>query len=640
MLAPHAETLNWRALFNNLLRNTSFELRTEQNPKDQKTKLVVTFEETKDVSAVRLRHLLSTQENFDNAQCYSIQGQVQKSNAPRIIPVPPDTKEAGKDILLKLIGKSAFEEFCIDINMLFGDAASSNNRVLYSVTTPHKRVIDSWNAAVQQWVTYFRDVDASRVQAAWLDGKVLDTPSGDLGKLVKEEQGIVSGLIQQCFGVVIDENSGHGKIFFNFGLLHQYVSAPDIEITKLPSGKVQIEIDREHLLATMQVYTRNRMLLRVYQEQSKAIQAKVLTFALKPTVAKTLMHILIVDRSGSMEKYYEKLKEQLKIVINNLRDIDDSAIIRLVFFSEGKNVICQFAIKDAKAIEQFIDNTSSAGSTNLFGTIHDELENIRLNKINEIYNGTVILFTDGVDNTQHKTQEDVKNKIAQLNYSSSSLPKMFTVGFGDCSADVLSELARSMGNHYIHLTTIEQFNEIFDDLQTYRYQREMIDFLVKVGQTTREYRLPFYRTDKIQSPNVLIPLGTQQPTSVVFRGNELLVTLKDQIPNATIDDLLHAYLVNAKEVVVSASQDHQTKLSALRNILTQFDQLAVNHIDRNLCNDIRKEIVSIQDRLIQSAQDQRLKASLESYIRASTGALTSAQSSSGAQVSYSNNPRP
>lgn len=636
MLAPYAEKLNWSIFFDNLFQGGNVNFNLSSDPSN----LVLTVSEAEaEFICKRFNSAFSSQEAFDHLQPYNIVNKKQIKQSPlKVIAKPADTKEAGIDILLKLIGQQAFEEFGWNINLLFDKTAYSKDRVLYSKVTAHHHVVESWNAAVKYWVSYFENVEASRIQTAWLGGGNLDVPKSDLLTDSQQQEGIVVGLIQQCFRVVTDKKKGSGQICFDFGRLWEYLSVPAIETKKMPNGKVTLSIDKKHLLATLQVYTHNRMLLKVFRGEQSELQGKIFFFGRKPTHEKTMHHTLIIDCSGSTSGFLDQLKPKLMEVIDKLTTLDSTATVRLVFFSTHAKAH-EFSITNRYAIHDFIYQTISDGDTRLFGTVVDELEYIRANRINEEYNGTVILFTDGMDAEQTGVVNkrgigDVYKQIGELNYSSTSLPKMFTVGYGNCDEEVLRSLADLMGNFYVHLNKISEFENIFEHLKTHKAQREMIGFLIQVAQSTREYRFPFYATDKIQSPDVLIPFNQAGQTSIKFQGNEFSITFKDQIPNQTPNDALSGFLARAKEVAIDDDLSIQQKLATIRTILEKVDQVAISYNDKQLLGEIRQEITDLQHKIQIHSNDERAKASFVSMLSAQTGFLTKGTPSSVGKASY------
>jgi von Willebrand factor type A domain len=618
------ENLNWRTLFDSLIND--HKIHYDLQVKDDMIKLIADKNLALAIES-KLLEMLSD-EGFSKNLPYVLNqsvSSVKQANNKIIIELPTYDVSSAKDLLLRLFGEDAFDCFAIDINKLFDQTAVAKDGVLFSKITKHQRVQESWNMALKHWIAFFKNVPIDRIREAWLNpDKPLPPPPDDLNETQSEEFGLVNGLIQQCFGTLTNETNTQAQIFFNFGRLWQFISVPDIKQQLINDDKIELSLDKNHLLACLQALTKNRVLFRVYQSQNNLEDyiAKAIFFGREPTVSKQMFHTLIIDRSGSMEEYFRDLKIHLLEVIKNLGELDKTAKLRLVFFSTHMKVK-EFNITHYQEIKSYLEGISSDGDTRLFGTIADELSHLLKNGITKHYNSTVLLFTDGHDTVANSSFEkfpEVQQKIQGFTTSKSVMPKMFAVGFGNCDHKTLQELARLMGNTYIHLKEISDFDNVFSHIRMHKSQREMIEFLITVQEMTHRYTVPFYHMNSVQVPDVIIPIGKNRPLSVTLSGNDLVVTLKeDQVPIATTNDHLAELLINARQLIADESVQIDLAITKLNDLLTQASKIKLHPEDKNICDYVQEQIKFYIDQLKVNRFDKHAQASLISLIRSQQG---------------------
>lgn len=627
MLIKH-EDLNWRILFDSLLHQLHKEKIQYHVFEDDETLKITTSSTAAPIIKERLLTILSSSNAFIESLPYVVnekeQVRLKTITSSDLIELPDDNVETGKKILLRLFG-NAFEELGMHIDLLFGSTAMTKDRVLFSKVTTHSSVLDSWKASLDYLVAFFKNVSIEQIREAWLtEGCPLPTPPDDMANQCTE-LGLVSGLIQQCFGIFKNESPASGQIFFNFGRLWEFISVPNIQQQIVEEGTVELSISIKHLLSCLQALTQNRVLFRVYKSEESINQysAKAIFFGREPTIDMPMHITLIIDRSQSMEEYIEELKKQVMFVIIELAKLNARARVRLVFFANDL-IAKEFDITNMREIEEFVKGILSKGSTRLFGTIVDELKELISQKITEKNNSIVLFFTDGRDTLANSESQKFPLVESQIkSFGSLPLPKMFTAGFGDPDHVTLKKLAEIMGNSYIHLQKITDFSEVFEHINANRFQRDMIEFLVNIHDSIRRYRIPYYKSNSLQIPGVIIPLQKDdKPMSVELAGEQLVVTLKEeQIPIATLNDKLADLLIQAREVVANDETEVNTRLLQLKSYLTAIDSIDPDGYHRAVYNYVKSEIESYVDEFKSHLTDTRYLASLGSLTKSKLGFL-------------------
>jgi len=301
----HHENINWKTLINTVLgRDTvDFDIATEDNE-------IVIRTNQEGAIAIRnkLRYVLQTPTTFQRSLPYNTQGNTQAQAASGMsqdedvveVPQPDNNVESGKDILINIFGQNTLDQI-LNIGAVFGEGARSESHVLFSTTTKRKARAKTWISAAEDMLAYFKGVDIETVRNAWMNNQDhLPEPADDMDDDRDDEQ-IVSELIQQCFGVITRENPTSVEMYFNYGRLYEFLYPPvvpepeQIEVEENTGFDYEIRINKNHMLSYLQQLNRGGSLFRVYKENEQAQEflARPIFIGREGTVAKPHYYSLV-----------------------------------------------------------------------------------------------------------------------------------------------------------------------------------------------------------------------------------------------------------------------------------------------------------------------------------------------------------
>lgn len=539
---------------------------------------------------------------------------------------PQDTVEEGVGIFESLFGEEKFSEIALDLNKLFNvkQGATSQGLVLYSKPAKGRHTSQLWHDYLNALLASFNEVSVERLREIW------KTPGDHLPGLLEDfnsdEQLKYNGLIQQCFGVIEDRNKGEAKLFFNYGLLYRLVFAPQLTVQE-KDLHTDIRIDKQHMLNYVQQLTQDGTLLRVYKENQAVNNfiARPLFFGNKKFNQMPHHYTIIIDRSGSMQDNFADLGNKVIEFIEKMKEYDDKAKVKIVFFDDSTGPIKEFLISESSNIKRFIKSVNVGGYTRLFGTIEDELSQLLKDKTTQDNNSAVVFFTDGNDNIASSRKEAISKIITKLNefhQQGLKLPKIFTMGIGEYDHEALSLFSKETNSPFIHLQDTKDFEEIYTYLQTLRYEQEVLEFLVSASETNI-FSVPLLQDGNVQSPGILIPF--QEKESIVYqvKGNRILVRVDDasKVPVATFNDFIQQSLTKLYTIVASSDSPTQKliQLDSLEKIFAKFDLSSESEISTlTLLNQklavFKQKIIDVEE-----ANNHALHESLKSQAQHALG---------------------
>lgn len=554
---------NWRAVIDTLLGNLNIKYEI-QILNDE----IIIKAEHQDSQKIqqKLQETLQSPEHFFNQLPYSVLTENFSSRNinqntrqyPQVKP-PEDTVDSGISIFKNLFSEETIKGAALDVDALFdvNKGARSTGQVLYSMPAKNKVKGELWNKILEVLLLSFHNVNIKTLREIWANkGHYLPKP-GEMGD-DSENEVIFSGLAQQCFGVLEENNPSsntatHVKLYFDYGLLYRFIFPPQIDNTS-----VGIKIQKKHLFHYVRMLiSGGGPLIRVYKKNGSENQngngedqLMAMPIFLAPEKVQYQRHhyTAIIDHSGSMisastsSKYksvLDQIKNDILVFIKKLQEFDSQAKIKIVFFddiTESK----EFDISQTYEISSYIAQFHTRGGTRLLGTIQDELTSLLKDQITKNYNSAVVLLTDGED-TAAVNRADALNQIgatlSQFKIEGRKLPKFFTMGVGiSYDKDVLVRLADKTGTPFIHLHSVEDFKDIYRYLNSIQYEQQLMDFLVKTGDS-RHYSVPVSMDGNAHTTGILIPFQKKETLQIKTNGRQIAVFVDDpaKVPMATTD---------------------------------------------------------------------------------------------------------
>ena len=512
------------------------------------------------------------------------QTKIEHLSYPGAIP-PEDTIEGIRQIFSNFFGE-AFEDAGFDPNLFFGSKATIRDGVLFSKPAKFKGIESTWGVFFDWLVLHFAGADLETLRSAWRGEKTLTEPNQTT------ENTSAKGLIQQCFGV--QKVDGKTIAYFNYKRLYEFLFPPTINITPQDDHKTyKIEIDKSHLMTYMKQLNEGGVLLNVFRpDEHSAPLVQPLFIGLEETVEKPSLYVLMVDRSASMNDHFSSLKNYVLEFAHKLRQENPTANLRIAFFDDAIGPIQDFKIKDEAAITKFLKDTPLGRNTNIFGTVATELEKSFVHSDSQ--NVVLMLFTDGVDNSNGEKEKELLNEQIAVNAKKANAPQFHTFGFGNYDHQTLSELALKMHGSFAHLTSFDQLSKA---LKTTGYHtkksRILVDLRVLFGdEKTNGYKIPLYADGGTQAPDLFIPL-TDSSVAFQVNGQNMVVTVPDasRIPLATTLDSLSVIASKARHLVANRALFIRDKMSQLLRLLMQLDQLHVETaVEKEVMAMVEKEL--------------------------------------------------
>lgn len=440
---------------------------------------------------------------------------------------PENNVKSGKQIF-KNVFENAIKEVGMDFDSVFpADTAISKNHVLYSRPADAEHIIDVWQSYFKAFNLYLKHVTSERLCQAMLNrsqgGEPLPKPIG-LPKTVRQSK--LTGIGGKLFGITEDQ-----QIYFNYGLLCRLVIQP-LLAKKDSADSTEIKIDKHHLMAYVAQLVGNGVFFEV---EKMAEKDQLTPIFLNPRSGVMLPHWidLVIDCSGSMDKYISHVKAQIKQLIMKLKPFNPT--IRLVTFSDFIGPTREFkSIKDdasCSALNGEITNILADGRTRLFDTLYQELSHIREEKITITHNATMIVFSDGEDTLSKKRIEDIKQAIYAFEQQEAPpKPQVFTMLAGEGNEAILRELSSAMGTPYIHLDSPTGFSEIEKHLNEITCESEIVKIQQVLDEQIKTANLRIYQNGSPYIADFKVDLHPGKATELTINDDKM--RLMTQTPKA------------------------------------------------------------------------------------------------------------
>ena len=171
--------------------------------------------------------------------------------------------------------------------------------------------------------------------------------------------------------------------------------------------------------------------------------------------------ICVIDVSGSMHgEKLQKVKESLKILISLMDEKDRICLI--LFESTAKNFYnLEFLTKKNKDIlEEKINSIYSGGGTNILSGLEMAVEVIKSETYNEKRVSSILLLSDGCDNTSNDVE--LANSLKQLTKGLGLSFTLHTFGYGnDHDAKIMNKLANLRDGSFFYVQEYSKITEYF-----------------------------------------------------------------------------------------------------------------------------------------------------------------------------------
>ncbi|MBA2656750.1 MAG: VWA domain-containing protein [Tatlockia sp.] len=493
----------------------------------------------------------------------------------------PENKEEALVALQNLLGDSINELGSLDPEHLnFAKGVLSFKAVTYA-----KRNILKEKAT---WLMlHFANTDKNSIGLIWgQPNQYLQEPDENLSELKTRQNGLSEGLLTQCFRIEAFKEKNQAYLVLDLGLLHQLIYPAEIklEASQNENHLVQIEIDRRHLFNNIRQLATGEFLLRIYRNEND-IKARVLLFNSDEFLPKEHTHVLLIDKSISMQESYEDKKngvrQQLDKFLKVLQKEDPYSKIRLVFFSDKVEVLeDEFSIQNLTEIKKMIaDFTQELGG----GTALFEACVKTFNSLNDFLDErslSITLFTDGMNNIDNFANEDVIACIDKIPYK--NRPKITTIGIGDYDAPLLSKMANEAGGQFIHLNNTSTLKTVLiDNIAAMSLDRRLVEFIHELDNQVNIYNIPLLENE-FSVPEIILPISFNQDCIVTIDNKRFPIQIKpEQVPQANTTDKLAGFAAEQTQLVSEA------KLNGLKELKKEFANYKVLNADSMNHNDIQ-----------------------------------------------------
>lgn len=638
-----SQTLDWKILFYTLLGNTdvgNFEIETTGNQI-----LIKASAEKASKIQQKLKGVLQTPVSFRQSLPYTVTGTDTGTGTTNPVtalpstPYPEDSVASGKEVLLRFFSPDIFDELGFSIEKTFNENARSGQHVLFSKSTARRYIANAWREVLNALLLHFHGQSIDTLRDIWQDtSKYLPAPPDDLITDDTAAMSVATGLLQQCFGLLTQQNPKKIEMFFNYGRLYEFLFPPHVNIETKNQDEVTLSIDRDHLLSYMQQLVQDSALLRIYKSSDQAVNFtyRPIFFSRKPTVSKPHIHSLIIDKSFSMKECFDELKQGLIEFIVQLEKLDSNATIRLTFFSHDRETK-EFPIKNISDIIDHIKSQEVASTTSLFDAIFYELDHILWGNLTGDNNITITLFTDGYNNIdkhdpkERTTLASIEETIETFSNRDVALPKFYTLGFGTYDSNTLTLLAKKMGSPYLHLPNIGAFQQICQHISVMHDERDLVTFFYELGETSHQFVIPLQRNDQPQMPDIIIPMQVDKPLTITYRGDKLIVKIPDpsRIPVINTADKLAELAVQIRSIVTDTTINNQQKIQELRTV--KIDILALKNdqetqllpLELVQTNDLQGQVDTYKNQFRQDDSNQRIAQSARTLASSQQGFMAS-----------------
>ncbi|MFU0783817.1 MAG: hypothetical protein ACFWT2_12145 [Thermoanaerobacterium thermosaccharolyticum] len=211
------------------------------------------------------------------------------------------------------------------------------------------------------------------------------------------------------------------------------LSITGMETDKLPKLTLYIHTPNLQRQSDLKVYEDNQLIKNVNFTNK---------FTSKDSIA------IVLDRSGSMQDIIDKVKSGTSSVLNTL---NSNANVALFTFASSDT---RDITGKPSSIIKYLKNVQAGGSTALYDALYDAA-----NWINgQDGTRTIMLFTDGEDNSSHHSSSDV---LPIIKKSYANLINVGYTGNEGINEKLLSELADETNGTFIKANNTNQFETIF-----------------------------------------------------------------------------------------------------------------------------------------------------------------------------------
>lgn len=564
---------DWISLFETLLPNILIDVQLTADEKGEEYVVVKPINPA-DLPKIEqtLQHSFHSPQTFRSHLPYEINDQPRAVNIPvkdiRQVPKPASTINEGRRIFINLF-KRGISELSINIEELF-NGGSAKDGVLYSKPSRRIRATTHLRATVEALVSYFTDATLDTIRDAFEGIASLPEPTVD----ADTNQGLVKGLVQQCFFV---KETPEGQVIgFNFELLHSLLYPPTFAPPVVSAPELWLKTS--HLVPYLGMLTqgdeKGGVLLRAVKDgQSQNAFLRPMLFYHQNTPKTSNYYKLILDCSGSMQNYLPALKIRVKEFIAQLRSVEPNAIVEIVPFSSVNTVLpAEFNIQHDTEIQFYIDQLVADGRTPLFDTLGRELEILAKKGADDLHlkgkNLVAVLFTDG-DDTEAKIEADkmprITKALEQFDKTGQQRPKVKTLGFGQCNEQTLALIGQATKTPFTYLQDLSHFGEVLVQDKTLSKNHRLVKFLYTIGEQTKQVST-LVHSDSLTIPNVYIPFVPGQATVVSVGDNKYSVKVNDPslLPDMTYTDRLSILLSEIRELFLDQTVSSQERIAQLK----------------------------------------------------------------------------
>lgn len=458
--------------------------------------------------------------------------------------------------------------------------------------------------------------------------RIISQPDPDLhlqapgNAIVTAKEG--EGFVQTCFGFIEDTS----QIYFNIGRFLQLIYPPQVYVDEITEVKARVTISASYLLLYVKQLSRHGILFTVEVKHGK-VSAQPLVLPHKETIQKPLTVFIVLDDSGSMEKYRDKLFENVRLLIGKIALVAPKADICLTIFS-GKNQQKSYNGKAENFDFDCFNQVSLRGLTALYDAISGPLKQMK--NILDKNNTMLIVFTDGQNNDSAVQERDISkqiNDIRQAVGKGGMPPEIYAIGYGEeLDTNVLNGLARAAFHHeYTKLESFESLGAIMHGIEGFEHGRVVAEFRTVIGGVEETHTVPICLDEQ---PHVVrqvtFPLYNQ-PVRLSFmaltKGEELGVNQATlQITPIYAQRLMEGYGERV-EKIYNESWAPAKKIAELNGVLSEMNTFcarAPQQVVLALQTDLQDKINGYKEELVKNHDAPRSSAE-SSAPRASSPSL-------------------
>lgn len=407
--------------------------------------------------------------------------------------------------------------------------------------------------------------------------------------------------------------------------------------------EISFEIDR-FVTYFQQHMQKDGVILKVFKTKEDAkLLASPVFITTENLIQPQKLHLLVIDRSKSMKNDLDRVKQEVKDYIDELRKTDPNSRVRIVMFGKTSEAH-EFPISQSTTIDNFIKSIQIEDSTHLFSTIDDELN--YLTKIKQDYDIRMVIFTDGKDTTKNKWSDyesRITTNLLTLNQGSKTL-QVLPIGAGEADPDPLTAMATTCGTSYTYLRSASSLTGCFKNVLKSHPMKKLVDFVVKLQKSTQSFKLAIPQTGGPHMPHVTFPLLPDEQVSLTYGNNQELcfsIHHVNEIPEKTLVDELRDYVQQATKIALQTSKSISTRISELELLLLEVASLKTTQhsevvLVANIKHEIQTQHINSLRRLLENPEQAAATMSRIGAITSVTRYINS-QSLNNESVENSNN---